>query len=327
MQLNFSVKTLLLLLSFSFIVSCTQSDTPLEQHEHAIEGTFAAEISLNGDYSIISTISHGIRLWDNRNHQLLYNWRHSNIKDNDVFIVRISANNRFALSSSTHEFAIWDIKTGHSLGFYKVSESPIRDIQISANGRYILYGQVNGKVVHLDLKTGHRLEMPIHTEKINSIDMSANGLYALTGGNDHRAFLWNTKTAQIIQEFDFENRISSVRLEPSGRYAFIADTQKSAQIWDLKTGKLHSTLIYSARQSIFSSVRFIDNGKYLLTGNSTKMLRLWDVDTGLLIQQWMISARKGTRPKTAVVYSATLWDANKIASESSAGLLEIWPMN
>ncbi|KPU83351.1 hypothetical protein JI57_01650 [Psychromonas sp. PRT-SC03] len=327
MQLNLSVKTLLLLLSLSFLLSCSQSDTPLKQYEHALKGTFAAEISQNGDYSIISTISHGIRLWDNRNNQLLYNWRHGDISDNAIYIVRISANNHYALSASTHEFAIWDIKTGHSVGFYKVTDSPIRDIQISENGRYVLYGQVNGKLVHIDLKTGRRLEMPIHTEKINSIDMSANGLYALSGGNDHRAFLWNTKTAQVIQKFDFKNRVSTVRLEPTGRYAFISDTQKSAQIWDLKTGKLHSTLIFSARQSIFSSVRFIDNGKYLLTGNGTKMLRLWNVDTGLMMQQWMVSARKDTRPKTAVVYSATLWDANNIASESSAGLLEIWPMN
>ena len=326
MSLNISFKSLFILLSLIFVVSCSQSDQPLQQYEHAVEGAFAAEISQNGDYSIISSIHHGLSLWDNRNNKLLFQWQHHNAQSNDIYIVRISANNSHALSASRREFAIWDIKTGQSLGFYQVSDSPIRDIRISANGRYVLYGQVNGKVVHIDLQTGRRLEMPIHTEKVNSIDLSANGLYALSGGNDHRAFLWNTKTAQIIQEFNFNHRVSMVKFEDKGRYAFVADNQKASQIWDLKTGELQSTLIYRARQSIFSSVRFINDGKHLLTGNGTKIITLWDVKTGLSQQRWMVTPRKETRPKTAVVYSATLWDGDKIASESSAGFLEVWPL-
>tara|TARA_R110001583_G_scaffold42735_2_gene135876 strand:- start:25690 stop:26676 length:987 start_codon:yes stop_codon:yes gene_type:complete len=326
MLLKFPLKMLFLLFSLTFVFSCSQSDTPLHQYEHAIEGAFAAEISQNGDYSIISSIHHGLSLWDNRNNKLLYQWQHHNAESNDIYIVRISANNSYALSASRNEFAIWDIKTGKSTGFYEVSDSPISDIRISANARYVLYGQENGKVVHIDLQTGRRLEMPIHTQKVNSIDLSANGLYALSGGNDHRAFLWNTQTAQIIQEFNFQYRISMVKLEDNGRFAFIADTQNSSQIWNIETRELQSTLIYTARQSIFSSVRFINDGKMLLTGNGTKIVNLWNVNSGLSLQQWMITPRKKTRPKTAVVYSATLWDGNNIATESSAGFLEIWPI-
>jgi len=326
MLLKRPLKLLFLLLSLIFVTSCSQSDTPLQQYEHAVEGAFAAEISNNGDYSITSSIHHGLGLWDNRNNKLLYQWQHRNAEKNDVYIVRISADNNFALSASRDEFAIWDIKTGQSVGFYQVSDSPIRDIRISKSGRYVLYGQVNGKVVHIDLETGRRLEMPIHTEKVNSVDLSANGLYALSGGNDHRAFLWNTKTAQIIQEFNFKNRISMVKLEDKGRYAFIADNQKSSQIWNIETGKLQSSLIYTARQSIFSSVRFVNDGKMLLTGNGTKTVRLWDVESGLSLQSWLVTPRKETRPKTAVVYSATLWDNDNVATESSAGLLELWPI-
>ena len=303
-----------------------QSASPLQQYEHAIDGAFAAEISQNGAYSITSSIHHGLGLWDNRSNKLLYQWHHHNADSNDIFIVRISANNQFALSASRNEFAIWNIQTGQSVGFYKVSDSPIRDIQLSENARYVLYGQVNGKVVHLDLKTGRRLEMPIHTEKVNSVDLSANGQYALSGGNDHNAFLWNTETAQIIKQYNFKHRVSMVKLEDQGRYAFVADSQKSSQIWNIETGKLHSSLIYNARQSIFSSVRFIDNGKYLVTGNGTKTVRLWDVNSGLSLQSWTVTARKDSRPKTAVVYSATLWNGDKIATESSAGFLEIWPI-
>ncbi|MEL0659817.1 hypothetical protein V6255_11780 [Psychromonas arctica] len=325
MQIANTFKSLLLL-STLLLSACEQYSQPSQQFEHAVQGAFSTDISQNGDYSLISSIHHGISLWDNRNNKLLFNWYHHNNQNNDVFIVRLSSNNSVALSASRNEFALWDTKTGKSLGFYKVSDSPIRDIQLSENGQYVVYGQVNGKLVHINLRNGRRLEAPLHREKINSIDMSSNGRYVLSGGNDHQAFLWDTETAQVIQQFQFDQRISMVRLEKNGRFAFIADTQKASQIWDLKTGKLKSTLIYHARQSIFSSVRFVKDGQYLLTGNATKSVVLWDTNTGLQVQDWTVTPRKETRPKTAVVYSATLWDDSAIVTESSAGLLEIWPL-
>jgi len=320
------LKAIFYLFSVAILVACTQSDQPSQQYKHAVEGAFAAEISQNGAYSIVSSIHHGISYWDNRAHKLLYQWQHNKQLNNDVFIVRISADNSCALSAIKDEFVVWNTQTGKETGFYQVSESPIRDIQLSANGRYILYAQVNSKVVHIDLKTGRRLEMPIHHDKVNSVDLSANGLYALSAGNDHQAFLWNTQTAEVLQKFSFKHRISTVKLEKSGRYAFIGYTQKPAQIWDIQTKQLHSQLIYSACQSIFSSLRFVNNGQQILTGNGTKKATLWDVDSGLAVQKWRVTSRKDTRPSTAVVYSATLWGDNQIATESSAGFLEIWPI-
>lgn len=325
MPLTNIVKPVLLICTL-LLSACERPTQPLQQFEHAVEGAFAAEISQNGDYSIISSIHHGISLWDNRNNKLLFNWHHRNSQSNDVFIVRLSANNSVALTASRNEFALWDTQTGKSLGFYQVSDSPIRDIQVSSNGQFVAYGQVNGKIVHINLANGRRIEAPLHTEKVNSIDMSRNGRYVLSGGNDHQAYLWDTASAQVLQEFAFKQRVSMVRLEGNGRFAFVADNQKASQIWDLSTGKLVSTLIYQSRQSIFSSVRFIKDGKYLLTGSASKHLTLWETKTGLAKQHWIVTPRKETRPKTAVVYSATLWNDSAIASESSAGFLEVWPL-
>lgn len=316
----------ILILSTLCLTACEQMPIPQQQFEHAVEGALSAEISQNGDYSITSSLHHGISLWDNRTDQLLYNWHHRDNQKNHAFIVRLSADNQVALSASRHEFALWSTKTGQSMGFYQVSDSPIRDIQVSNNGQFVVYGQVNGKLVHINLSTGRRLEAPLHREKINSIDMSSNGRYVLSGGNDHQAFLWDTNTAQVIQQFEFDYRVSMVRLEKNGLFAFIADTQSSSQVWNLKTGKLTSTLNYQARQSIFSSVRFIKEGQYLLTGNASENVTLWSTENGEALQHWSVTARKETRPKTAVVYSATLWSDSEIVTESSAGLLEIWPL-
>lgn len=325
MSLLINLKSSFIFLGVFLLTSCGEVDNSSIKFDHSVEGAYAAEISENGDYSIISTINHGIRLWDNRENKVLFNWKHNTL-NNDIFIVRISSDNTHALTASRSEFAIWDIKTGVSLGFYKVSDSTIRDIQISGDGRYILYGQTNGKLVHIDLKTGRRLEMPIHNDVITSVDLSDNGLYALSGGNDHKAVLWNTKTAEIIQEFHFKQRVLIVKLQKYGRYAFISDIQNASQIWNLKTGRMESALVYKSRQLTFTTARFIEGGRYLLTGSSTRNIVLWDTETGKSKQKWQVTPKNNIRPKSAVVYSCALWDSQTIASESSGGKFELWSL-
>ena len=155
--------------------------------------------------------------------------------------------------------------------------------------------------------------------------MSPNGKYVLTGSSDQAAYLWDTQSGQVVHKFRHSSRVIHVALDPKARYAFTADSKKQARIWDLKTGNAISNLDFINRQEIFSSARFSENGKWLLTGAPTRQLTLWDVKTGKQLQQWHVTPRKGSRPQSAVVYSASfINNETQVISESSAGLSEIW---
>jgi len=308
------------------LTACSGEQLSATKIEHAVEGAYAADISADGQYSVISSIHHGISLWDNKKNALKYQWSHQNDAQNGVFLSKFSDDASHVVTATSDEFVVWDVATGKAKGFYKIPESNIRDIVISAKGRYVLYGLATGKAVHIDLDTGRRIEFLGHTEKINAVDMSANGHFALTGGNDYTAYFWDTRTAQVLHRFNHPSRVTMVRLEREGKYIFTADNQKQASVWDMRTGQAVSTLNYLARQKIFNSVRFIAQGRYLLTGSPSRTLALWDTQTGDLVQKWRVSTRKNSRPKTAVVYSATLADGH-ILSESSAGLLETWTLD
>ncbi|MFO6423061.1 WD40 repeat domain-containing protein [Motilimonas sp. KMU-193] len=313
-------------ISAILLTACSGEQLSATKIEHAVEGAYAADISADGQYSVISSIHHGISLWDNKKNALKYQWSHQGSEQNQVFLTRFSDDASHVVTATSNEFAIWDVATGEAKGFYQIPESNIRDIAISAQARYVLYGLATGKVVHIDLNTGRRLEFLGHTEKINAVDMSANGHYALTGGNDYTAYFWDTRTAQVLHRFNHPSRVTMVKLEREGKYLFTADNQKQASIWDMRTGQAVSRLDYLARQEIFSSVRFVNQGDYLLTGSPSRVLALWDSKTGKQIQKWRVSPRKNSRPKSAVVYSATMV-GEQILSESSAGLLETWNMN
>lgn len=320
----FQTMPLLAFLLFS-VTACTVPDTtPVNQWWHAEDGAYAADISPNGEYSVVSGVDNGINVWHNLDDNVLFHWQHQSEGNNLVLAIHISADNKFVVTSDREAFALWSIESGEPVGFWRIDESTIRDVAVTNNGKGILVGRSSGKVMYFEPETGRRLEFLGHQERINSVDISPNGEYALTGGNDYVAYLWSTQTGQIIHTFTHSSRISKVALDDAGRYVFTADSKQGSKVWDAQTGAQISNLKYIARQKIFTDAVFSEDGKHLLTGSPSRSIYMWDVRTGEQTGEWKVAAKEGTRPATAVVYAVGFMGNNTLLSESSSGLAELW---
>lgn len=317
---------LIMALCALFLQACTPSSSkPLQRYQHSIEGSYAGDISDDGKWSVISSIHHGISVWDLEKNALVYQWsQQQNSSDNLVLAIDISHTNSHAMTASRENFALWNMKTGQSEGYWKVRESNIRDIAISNNGDNLLIGKGNGTVVHVSVDTGRRLEFLGHKEKINTVDMMPNGRVAMSGGNDFIAYVWDTETGQVVYQFNHTSRVSKVALDSLGRFAFSADSMKSAHVWDLKTGKLLTTLQGTKRHEVFSTVRFSPDGKTLVTGAASSKVSVWDIANGKRIASWHVTPKEANRPTGAVVYSIAFSDNNTLLTESSSGYAERW---
>jgi len=310
-----------------FILSACQpnSSTPIKRWQHSAEGAYAADISNDGKFSAVSSIHHGISLWDLNNNALKFNLSQAqDSADNLVLAVDIANDNQYVLTASRQNFDLWNMNNGKSVGYWQIRDSNIRDIALSNNGEHILIGKSSGTVVHLTIDSGRRLEFLGHKEKVNSVDLLPNGRVALSGANDFVAYVWDTLSGQVIYRFNHPSRVTKVALDHNGRFAFTADSKKDANIWDLKTGKLISQLQYSNRQEVFSSIRFSDDGKFLLTGAPSRKVNLWDIKTGKRQESWYVTPRDDIRPAGAVVHSAAFRDNKHIITESSSGYAELW---
>ena len=227
---EFPYNRFILFALFFLLIGCQDPTAkPESSYEHAVEGSYAATISDDGKYSLVSSIHHGVSLWDLEKNALKYQWSHQGAEHNITFLTAIAPDNSYAMTADKEKFGIWNIETGQSEGFIKIRESTIRDIAISNQGRYLLIGKTNGKVVHVDRDTGRRIEFVGHQEKINSVALSPNGFYALSGSNDYVAFLWDTRSGQVVYRFNHPSRVSKVAFDPKGRFAFTADSQKQAR--------------------------------------------------------------------------------------------------
>ncbi|GAA0343450.1 PQQ-binding-like beta-propeller repeat protein [Bowmanella denitrificans] len=298
--------------------------TPVASYEHAPGGAMAAAIAVNANMVVVSSVENGISVWDVEKQNLRYQWRHQGEGNNLVATTRIAFDGSYVVTSDREAFALWSLQSGEPVGFWRIDESSIRDIAVSDQGRAILVGRGNGKVMLFEPQTGRRLEFLGHQEKINSVDLSPNGFYALTGGSDFMAYLWDTRSGQVLYSFTHTSRVTKVALDYQGRYAFTADSKNNARIWDLRSGDQISKLHYLQRQKIFSAARFSADGKYLLTGSPSRGLSLWDVKSGDEVSSWMVTPKQGSRPQSAVVYDVAFMPDNKVMSHSSSGLTEVW---
>ncbi|MDP2560812.1 WD40 repeat domain-containing protein [Psychrobium sp. 1_MG-2023] len=314
-------KQILLALSAILMIACTQQDTPTKMWEHATDGALAADIAQDGSLALVSSSFHDIILWDLDDNSQKHRWAQGD--ENLVLFTSLSPNNKYAVTAEKDSFAVWDVESGKSLTYTKLRESNIRDIVISNDGD-VLYGKVNGVVVHVNIFSGRRIEFLGHSEKINSVALSPNGRYALTGGSDYVALFWDTKTAQVIHRFIHPSRITKVALDPQGRFAFSAGSQRQSSIWDLKSGKEISRLQYQSRSRVFSAVRFSNDGSELFTGSPGRLLNRWDVSTGQQLEQWTITPRKDSRPVSSVIFAISESKSGTIITESSSGYAEFW---
>ncbi len=325
------LRTLIIWVCVTFVLlGCDRSEyRPVKMTPYAIDGIYAADISADMGLSVVSSPEQGVLVWDLKQDKQLYQWRHSTEEQsvNTVTNVHISADSRFVATSDREAFALWDISNGEPIGFWRIDESTIRDIAVCNNGRGLLVGRGNGKVMFFEPETGRRLEFLGHQEKINSVDLSPNGYYALTGGNDYVAYLWDTRTGQVIHRFTHTSRVTKVALDDAGRYAFTADSKRDARVWDLTTGEEISNLRYLQRQKIFSAARFSEDGTMLLTGSPARRVNLWSVQSGAEIQEWKVAPKAGTQPQSAVVYGLGFVNPQQIMTLSSSGLAEYWQIN
>ena len=399
---------LLTVFSLLCLAACTpNSSTPTKQFEHAQDGAFAASLSYSGQFAVVSSLYHGVALWDLKQNGLKYIWQQTPEGDaptfedgestaimesaNMVFATAISHNDSHAVLADKSAFSLWRIDNGENVGYWRVKQSKIRyldetaagywknratrgksqvkdldyevldpnacvapnpnqneacitigrirAIDVSKDGNHILLGKSNGVAVHISVNSGRRIEFNGHLSEltdengeiihvnnaINSVALSPNGRYALTGSSDQNAYLWDTRTGQVIHKFRHGARVVQVALDPKARLAFSADSRGQANIWDLKTGKARSSLQYINRQEVFTTARFSNNGQWLVTGAPNRELSLWDINTGIFFQIRRVTPRKGSRPASAVVYSAAfINDDRQIVTESSAGLNEVW---
>lgn len=319
----------LLTLIFLCLNACNFDQGAVEDWEHSNTGLYAAAISQNGKYSVISSFKEGTSYWDISQQERLYNWSHGNSVESTIAHIAFSPNGSHVITADLRAFVIWDTKTGESQGYWNV-DADIMDVAISDDARFVLLGLKDGRAIHINQKNQRRLEVIAHREeRVTTVDLSADGMIAVTGGNDRRVVVWNTQTGKEQYTFDYSGRIKLVVFDQKNPQLFISTEEKNAYVYNLKSGKQTVQFKFKPRQGLVSVARFAADGKTLLLGFPARDLSLWSTGDGQSMRSWRAPNRRiGLSPQSATVF-AVAFDktSNNIMAQASNGLGGRWKVN
>lgn len=293
---------------------------------HEDTGSYGAEISDDGQYLMTGSIGGYGRVWDVQSGKVLYSVQHEDSDEGGIIAADFSSDNRFLVTIEQQSIARWSVSDGRLVGYW--SWPDLKDVAISANGRYALIGMKAKQAIYFDMQAGKMVYVFPHHEKITSVALSKDGRFALTGADDWHASLWNLADGKHIWSKNLVYKISDVELSDDGELAFANAYVGISKIFATdEKGKLVSTLDVKSRGMTVVSSDFSDDGKTLATGRAARGIDIWDVNTGKSIKSWTPEVKEWVQPDSATILDLKISaDKSSLLSESSTGIGQLWSL-
>jgi len=310
----------LVLLCSALLTGCQpKSSVPAQQFEHAQDGAFAADVSYSGDYALVSSLYHGVSLWDLNNNGLKYNWYQNSEQqpfslfgdgdpqatadNNFVLALDIAHDDSHAVLADKHRFSLWDMTSGENKGYWisKQVKVKYRDNTNPLIDSSSMYDVIDpDKCVNPDAAAGEVCEV---TADIRAIAVSNFGNHILLGKSNGEVVHFSVNSGRRIEflghqqvvtgsegdSFHLNNAINSVDISPNGAYALSGSSDHSAYLWDTKNGQVIFKFQHAARVVL---VALDPKGRYAFTADTKKQATIWDLKTGKAVSNLDISARQ-----------------------------------
>lgn len=321
------MKNRFILLLFTLtLASCQDRGNELAQWLHEDTGSYGAAISSDNRYLLTGPIAGFGRVWDVASNKVLYSLQHEDNSDGGIIAADFSKDNRFLITAEQQTLARWRVSDGKLLGYWQWPD--IRDIAVSADGRYVLIGMKKNQAIYFDMQQGEMVYVFPHHEKINSVDLSADGRFAVTGSDDWHISLWNLQTGEYVWSKNLEYKIAKVLLSDDGELAFANASVGGAKIFKTDTeGSLESELKVKSRGMTVVSADFSDDGLWLATGLAAKAIIIWEVKTGKPLKSWLPAVKHSVQPDSATILAINFNpQKTELLTESSTGIGQLWSL-
>lgn len=282
----------------------------------------AADISRDGKHTLISD-NNQVCLWDNVQEKQRYC-----ITTPDAQLIELLgfySTGRYFYTSNRVNVHVYRVDTGRLMSVWSAGDNIINDIAVSDDERVLVFGFRTGQASVVQTFGEKVKTYSPHRLDINSVSISADGQWILSGSSDKKATLWNSQTGDIKREIKQTTRINFVALSKDAKAAFTLDAVKDRNFWRLDQQEPTAELQDMVNFIEVNQAAYSKDNKRLLTGSPKQKLQLWDTSTGERLAFWQTDGASWSM-RTSVL-AVNYPNANKVASITSDGIYQEWPLN
>jgi len=184
---------------------------------------------------------------------------------------------------SQGEIWFWDLATGEAssplLGGH---EQGINGVALSSDGRTLVSGDGDGKILSWDLETGLPNGAPIMTEfGLGGMALSPDGNVLATYSEGPQIFLWDLSTGKQIGRplIDPGGFVRKIAFSPDGSILASVNAGNQVTLWDISSGRVIGDPLGGHTDDVIS-LAFSSDGKMLATGSRDQRVILWSLARG-----------------------------------------------
>jgi hypothetical protein len=204
--------------------------------------------------------------------------------------------------------ALFDLESGQIVQRLNGHASPIRAVDVSADGRFALSGTTN-ELIYWDLATGRPLEnmnASFVTGYVNDAVFLPGGQMALANSEDGTIVLWDVTTGEQVHRYSgltgnvgghlagagyYTTRVNELAVTRDGRHFLSAGMDNDLLLWDTATAK--SLRRFNGHAQGVFTVALTPDDRWALSGAGDESLILWDVATAEPIRRYTFPAYHG----------------------------------
>jgi WD40 repeat protein len=177
----------------------------------------------------------------------------------------------------------WDVTTGRCWRSW-LTNSPIWQLALSPNGKWLASGHENQTIQIWDLRTLTCIKtLAEHTGMVTSIAFHPSEPLLIGSSADGTLKLWDCTTGMCLNTFaEHTNVVWDAKFQPQGSSIASISADGFAKLWSLKTNACLYT--WEVGSIVGHLLAFSPDGRLIACGCADTSIRLWDVTSGRLVR-------------------------------------------